>query len=118
MFEINILYCHLEITSSFNIMGNTSKIWKYFEVLSDNPGQPRCTTCDSVLKCKGKEEQLVQLLDICNDIPNNMKNNSTLFSFFTSFFYYSYNFINEYYSVSGIQKLFVDKYYLVFGNFS
>ena len=34
-------------------MGNTSKIWKYFEVLSDNPGQARCKTCDSVFSCKG-----------------------------------------------------------------
>ena len=33
-------------------MGKVSKIWKYFEVLADNPDKARCTTCDSVLGCK------------------------------------------------------------------
>lgn len=45
-------HIHSVYQSSSNNMGKISKIWKYFEVLSDNPDKARCRTCDSVLGCK------------------------------------------------------------------
>ena len=33
-------------------MGKESKIWKYWQVLSDNPDKAKCTICEKVLGCK------------------------------------------------------------------